>query len=118
MLRLLGEASNLFYLLLLVAIFRSPGDEAVSSSSFLELMSRVAVLLSGLWLVFSLVQTGSVPYLFWSHREEIERSGRDPQVLRYMLTGPLRNLLTAGCIFAAPYVVAMSQRGKPVRNVV
>ncbi len=110
LIRLVGEASNVSYLLLLIAIYRAPAGESSPSSGLLEVVSRIAVVTAGLWLVYNLVSTAAAPYIFWEHREEIQRTGRDPEIIRHMLSGPLRNLLTAACIFAAPYIVCMSQR--------
>lgn len=110
--RLVGEGSNVAYLLLLIAIYHAPemDPSPAAPSVLLEIASRLNVLLSGLGLVYLILQTGAMPYLFWSHRGEIQRSGQDPHVLQYMIDGPLTKLLTAACLFAAPYVVAMSVR--------
>lgn len=111
--RLVGEFSNISYLLLLVAIYQAPEIDPATAgvpSGLLEVVSRITVVLSGLGLVYMILQTGAVPYIFWSHREEIRRSGQDPHVFQSMIDGPLTKLLSTACLFAAPYVVALSVR--------
>jgi len=114
---LAGEASNVAFVLLLVAFFRAPEPkEKQPQSSFLEIVSRIDVLVCGLWLAFMLVQTASAPYSFWKNREQIVGAHQESQLVRFMLTGPIRSALTSACIFAAPYIVCMSRR-RPVAQV-
>ncbi len=109
--RLVGEASNFCYLLLLAAIYRAGQDEGsagVDASGLLEVVSRVAVMLNGLLVVYSLLAAGAMPYFYWTNRVQIQRSGQDPEVIGNMLAGPLTKVVITACIFAAPYIVAIS----------
>ena len=109
--RIAGEASNVGFLLLLIALARAPErDMSEPQSGFLDVVSRIDVVITGLWLVFMLVQTASTPYTFWQHREQIIRAHQESQLLRVTLTGPIRNAVTAACIFVAPYVVCIGRR--------
>jgi hypothetical protein len=104
--RLVGEASNVSYTLLLVAIFRAPADPSSPPpvpSGLLEVTSRLAVVLTGLWLAYTLISTGYAPYFLREHRAGMLETTRDQATIRF-LGRAFRNLLTAACMFAAPYM--------------
>ena len=104
------QASILSYLLLLLALYRAPMVEgAAPVSGLLEVVSRVAVIVSGLWLVVNLLQTGAVPYAVWVDRAAIQNA-QGGQIAKLILTGPMRRLVGSFCIFVAPYVVSFSMR--------
>ncbi len=108
---LVGEVSNISYAGLLIALYHAPEIDQTTTcvpDALLEVVSRLLVVLSGLRLAYVIVETAAVPCLFWSNR--IPRFGQEPHFFQYMIDGPLTKLLIAACLFAAPYVVAMSIR--------
>lgn len=105
--------SSLAYLLLLIVLSRAPDAESTPNaplSGSLEVLSRVSVMLGGLWLVFGIVITAYWPSQIWTNRLAIIAAHQQSQVVQSLLMGPLRGMITAGCIFVAPYVVSMSRR--------
>ncbi len=106
--QLAGEASNLALLLLLVALYLVPAAEpsGVVDAGFLDGISRVYVMVCGLYLVYTLSTIGGIPYMHLANRGGLEES----QIMLATFTGPIRGSLSAACIFAAPYIVAMSLR--------
>lgn len=105
---LLGDLSNIAFALLLIAFFAAPSGSGVQSS-FLEIVSRIYVLIAGLFLVFSIVQAGGMQYTLWMNRNLI-RSEQVFGIPEGLLFRRALNLIVAGCIFIAPYIVCMSRR--------
>ncbi len=107
------QLASLSYLLLLISLSRAPDADSSPNaplSGTLEVLSRVSVMLGGLWLAFGIVVTGYWPNQIWTNRMAIMAAHQQSQVVQSLVMGPLRGMITAACIFVAPYVVSMSGR--------
>jgi hypothetical protein len=109
---LLGELSNLGYLLLLLALVRRRGDETPhdgSVSRALRLASKVASIAYGLWGGFCLATLAVAPFAY----VQLENWGRQAGALRTpgvvaMVMKQTCLALNQACLFAAPYIVYRS----------
>lgn len=113
------QLSSLSYLVLLIVLSRAPDADSSPNaplSGSLEVLSRVSVMLGGLWLVFGIAITGYWPNQIWTNRMAIMAAHQQAQVVKSLVMGPVRGMITAACIFVAPYVVSMSRRTPAVVN--
>jgi hypothetical protein len=103
---LLGECSNLAYILLLLAFFRqadgsfTPTDVPVSR--LLSFVTKAALTLWGIWVAFNLVRVVVAPF---AYAVAVSKAGRTPLPLSGMMLEVIQMLLTQACLFIAPYVV-------------
>jgi len=108
--------SSVAYFVLLVSLSAAGDADASPNAAFsgmLEVLSRAAVVLGGLWLIFGIVVTAMFPkQIFDAHVATITTS-QQQQLAYAVLMRPIRGMVTAACIFVAPYVVAMSVRSRP-----
>lgn len=109
---LLGELSNLAYLLLLLALVRRRDDEApqdVPVSRHLRLVSKVASIAYGIWGGFCLATLAVAPFAHMQLENWARHAGasQTPGVGAMMMkqTGLALN---QACLFAAPYIVYKS----------
>lgn len=108
-----GEASNIALVLLLIAFYKAPESQPDEpQSTFLEIVSRVDVMICGLLVILSLLQMGYAPHLFLEHRDQLARASEEQQsqFFRGFWTSQISRVLTTFCLFVAPYVVSMSRR--------
>jgi hypothetical protein len=109
---LVAEISNLAFILLLVALYRTPdGAPEEPVSAFLEVTSRIAVILCGLGMIYALVLVGYAPYGYEQVRQMYLTRNAAPPALWQVMARPMKTLLDTACIWVAPYVISMSQRG-------
>lgn len=111
---MLGEFSNLAYILLLIALFRHTSDESyqgVPVSRLLSFVTKVAVIAWGLWLAFILLTLVVTPYSYFQLRNYALQIGRTPPQLGGMVARNIRSLLDQACLFVAPYTVYKSGLG-------
>jgi hypothetical protein len=108
--------SSVAYFVMLVSLSAAGDADAAPNAEFsaaLEVVSRAAVVLGGLWLIFGIVMTALFPkQIFDAHLLTITTSQQE-QLALSVLMRPIRGMVTAACIFVAPYVVAMSARSRP-----
>ena len=111
---ILGICSQLSYIFLLVAFFRRGTDESsteVRVERQLRIASRVVLVGWGLWVILALVRAVFVPLFVSPQLQDIAtQSGRIAPPLTDLLAEPIRNVLDAGCLLVAPYVVHRSDR--------
>lgn len=106
---LLGEASNIACILMLIAIFRcanEPLEADVPVSKLLRVMTKVAVITWRIVLVIILVRLAALPYVFFQLRNYALQVGRTPPTFGDILA--IRESLQWPCLFAAPYIVYRS----------
>lgn len=104
---LLGECSNLAYILLLLAFFRQADKEPftptdVPVSRLLSFVTKAALTLWGIWVAFNLVRVVVAPF---AYAVAVSKTGRTPLPLSGMMLEVIQMLLTQACLFIAPYVV-------------
>jgi hypothetical protein len=110
---LLGELSNIAYILVLIAIFRQTSDPLetdVPVSKPLRAVTQVAVISWGLWVAFLIVRVIAMPYVFVQTRTYALQIGRTPPLLWEMAAEAIRTPLIQTCLFAVPYIVYKSLR--------
>jgi len=108
---LLGEASNIACILMLIAIFRcgnEPLEVDVPVSKLLRVMTKVAVITWRVVLVIILVRLAALPYVLFQLRNYALQVGRTPPTFGDILA--IRESLLQACLFAAPYIVYKSLR--------
>jgi hypothetical protein len=106
---LVGEFSNLAYVVLLIALFRHGSDESytdVPVSRLLSFVTKLAVITLGLFIV---VEVGLIPYAYFQLRREALQLGQAPPGLDN--SEATRALFSAVLLFIAPYVVYKSRLG-------
>ena len=111
--KLLGEASNIACILMLIAIFRcanEPLEADIPVSKLLRDMTKVAVISWGLVVAFLVLRVIAMPYVFFQLRTYAFQIGRTPPQLWVMMAEAVRTLLIQACLFAGPYIVYRSQR--------
>jgi hypothetical protein len=111
---LLGEFSNIAFILLLTAFFRQAGDEScqdVPTSKLLTLVTKVAVIAWGLVVAGLIVGLVLTPYDYFQLLRNTLPFGRTPPPLWPLMLQAVRRLLEQACLFTAPYVVYRSWRG-------
>ncbi len=117
---LLGELSNIAYILVLIAIFRQTNDPletGVPISKPLRAVTRVAIISWGLWVAFLVVRVIAMPFVFIQLRTYAFQIGRTPPLLWDMMADAIRTLLIQACLFAAPYIVYRCLREQAERPV-
>ena len=115
---LLGEVSNIAYVLMLIAMFRQNSDgleTGAPTSRLLNRATRAAVFAWGLVVVAVLLGLLLTPYTFYTIRQDVLQMGRTPPGFVYFFVRQLRTVLQQSCLFVAPYVVYKSQMG-PIEN--
>ncbi len=113
---LLGELSNIAYILVLIAIFRwadEPLEGGVPVSRLLRVMTKVAVVAWGVALLAVVLGLLFTPYNFYTLRNYALQIGRQPPVFGDMLMRQIRTVLVQACLFAAPYIVYRAMRERP-----
>ncbi len=105
--KLLNGCSNVAYILLLVAFFQQSDSEPavttdVPPSGFLRRVTKVALVLWGIWVAFNLVRVVVTPLAI---RVAAFKTGRRPPQLGHIMMEVIEMLLTQACLFIAPYVV-------------
>ena len=114
---LLGEASNIACILLLIAIFRrenEPLEADVPVFKLLRVMTRAAVISWGLVVAVLVVRVFAMPFVFVQLRTYAFQIGITPPLLWDMMADAIRTLLIQTCLFAAPYIVYKSLRERPI----
>lgn len=112
---LLGELSNIAYILVLIAMFRradEPLEADAPVSRLLRTMTKIAVISWGLWVAFLVVRVIAMPFAFVQTRTYALQIGRTPPLLWEMMAEAIRTLLIQACLFAAPYIVYRSLKGR------
>jgi hypothetical protein len=111
---LLSEFSNLACMLVLVAFFRKATGESkldTPISRLLRLVTKVAVIAWGLWLLFNVVRLPIVAFHDFQLLDS--RSVLGPRAAPFgRVLEEIRSLAGQACLFAAPYIVYKSQRQK------
>lgn len=108
----LGVLSNFACVGLLVAFFRQDPKESsrgISVSSFLFLMTKIAVIIGGLIVAGCLIRFLFMPYLYIQLRDLATQNGVTPPRLANLILDAVRTLLIQACLFTAPYVVYRSR---------
>jgi hypothetical protein len=112
---LLGELSNVAYILLLIAIFCQESDSLkgdIPMSRRLNLMTKAAVIALGLVVVGTVVVLILTPYIFSVMRNDALQLGRNPPAFGEYLVLRIRTVSERACFFAAPYIVYRSQKDR------
>jgi len=107
---LLGECSDLAYVLLLVAFFRQSDRESVAKmdvpvSGFLRLVTKAAVVAYGIWIAFNVVRLAGIPFLHSYLQSTAFTTRLTLEPLGHWMLEAAQMLLTQACLFVAPYVV-------------
>lgn len=79
--QILGQLSNLAYILLLIAIYRQAEDERcpkVPASKLLAIVTRIAVITYGLWVTFNLIRLALTPHVYSELQDYAWSVGRTP----------------------------------------
>ena len=108
----LSEFYNLAYLALLIALSRREGDEGLVDSPIskqLKVMTKIAVVVLGIWVGFEMLRLLGTPYAFFDARDFASRLGKTPPQFWPMMTKMSRECLSQACLLAAPYVVYKGQ---------
>jgi hypothetical protein len=111
---LFGGLSNIAYVLLLITLFQHSTEEfggVPFNSALLSFVTKVAVMLWGVILVFNFVHLVALtPYTYFQIRGYALQMGRKPPELRDMMAQSLRTLIEQACLFTAPFIVYRSTR--------
>lgn len=110
---LLGELSNIAYVLVLIAIFRRADESqetGVHVSRMLRVMTKMAVIAWGLVLLTALLGLLLTPYSFYTLRNDALQIGRRPPAFGDMLVRQIRTVIEQACLIAAPYIIYKSLR--------
>ncbi len=111
----LGECSNLAYVLLLVTLFRQSSDELsgradVFASRPLRLITKIVVIVWGIWVAFNVLKLAAIPILYPLLQSIALRTRRAPPRLELWVFENAQMLLTQACLSVAPYVIYNSWR--------
>jgi hypothetical protein len=109
---LLGELSNIAYILMLIAVFRwagDPGEADVPISRLLRVMTKVVVISWGVVVTFCLIRLIGMPFIFIQLRDVALKMGRKPPLLGNMMAEATRTLMSQACLLAVPYIIYRSQ---------
>jgi hypothetical protein len=77
----------------------------VPASGFLRRVTKVALVLYGIWVAFNLVRVVVTPFNYSHLRIVALQTGRRPPQLGHMMLEVIQMLLSQACLFIAPYVV-------------
>lgn len=107
----LRDLSNLGYLALLIALWReeeNPGDFGTPISSFLRIVTRIAVVTAGVGVALFLLRIPGAVYAHFSLREQALQNGVNlpafvPQIAKFS-----QDAVSEACLFVAPLVVYKS----------
>jgi hypothetical protein len=103
-----GELSDLAVILVLIALHRHLEEESNTEVPLwepLRVVTKTAVSIGALVLAFCVLRLVVTPYGYYVTREYALKIGRTPPPLSQMLTESIRALLTAACVFTAPYII-------------
>jgi hypothetical protein len=109
---MLSALSDLGMIALLVAFFRQSHDDSLPNVAFSRLLSvvtKVAVIVWGLWVAFQVVRFALTPYLYVQLRDYALKIGRRPPQLSALMAETTRSLLSQACLFVGPYIVFESR---------
>lgn len=109
----LGEVSNVAYILLLIAIFGQSSDQSdagVPVAPFLRSTTKLTVIAWGIALVFVCLGLLLTLYSFLQIRSDSLRMGRIPPTFLELLKEPGGRVLVSACMFAAPYIIYRTLR--------
>lgn len=108
---LLGEFSNLAYIMLLIAFFKHASKETdrdITNSRMLVIMTKIAVIAGGLVVAGCVIRLPFMPLVYSQIRDLAIQVGRTPPRLATLMVDAVRTLLVQACLFTAPYVVYRS----------
>ena len=112
----LNALATIADILLLNALCRDPrysSEEASPISPLLYVVTKVTVIVWGVWVAFTLVRLVLTPFSHWLIRSQASRVGREGPALADMATEAAVTFLSQACLLAAPYIVYKT-RVKPV----
>jgi len=111
---LLGEFSNLAFILLLIAFYRQASADSSAEAQYSRLLSvvaRVVFIAWGIWLAFCVVRVVLTPLSYSQIRNYGLELGRRPPTFGHFVAEPLHMLLSQACLYTAPYIVYKSRPG-------
>jgi hypothetical protein len=105
---LLDGLADISVILVLVAIFRqAPSEESstdVPVSRLLSVVTKVAIVMWGIWVAFSFLRVAITPYTY-SQLRNFDLQGRTLPSLAQMMADAIRTFLGQACLFTTPYIV-------------
>lgn len=113
---LLGELSNLSFILLLTAFFRQTDIQTYNGapvSRFLTLTTNVAVIAWAVFLLGLLLGLVLTPYGYFQLLRDASPKGRMLPPLAPSMMQAVRRLVAQACLFAVPYIVYRSLPHRP-----
>jgi hypothetical protein len=107
---LAGVLATFAYIGLLIAFFRHPRDPSsplgdAPASRPLYFLTKTALIIMGIWVVFNVLRVAIAPLIYSSLFETAANEGRRASPLRQMFLDGTRNWLEQACLWVAPYVV-------------
>jgi hypothetical protein len=108
-----AEASNLFSILLLVALFRLKDDDSartVPMSRMFRLATKITVTAWGLALVLRVLGLILVPFTYFQLRNYALQAGRISPPFGNLLREAIVGVISSAGLFAAPYILYRSQK--------
>jgi hypothetical protein len=107
----LSDVSNVALILLLIALaqqVRTPEEIDVPISRFLRIATWAALIVWGLWLALSLFRGLIAPYGYVQLRNYAAQTGRAAPAAIDIIGELFKTILSAACLFIAPYIVFRS----------
>lgn len=103
-----GILSNAAIIFTMIAVYRhvrEDSDAYAPVSTFLRVVTSVAVIAWGSWVAFNLCRLVLTPYSYVTLRGVALQIGRTPPPFRDIFAEAIRTLLSQAGLFAGPYII-------------